>query len=370
VAKLRDGMGELDFYRVLAPVVAAARCGHTGLFFSPRTDALLRARARYFPLRVCFIGEHLFVVDPLKVEGIPAGAEISAINGRSAREILGVLLKGISADGRNLTKKYCIMGSYFADVYLALVESPERFTIGFVDPVDGRAGSVEAEGISKSAVQGPPRPLPLPYSISFDAPGVAALTVRTFVLYSGALERYKAFLEESFTSLRERGVSTLILDLRDNLGGDPGASSLLYRYLIREPSPYFPEGTPYYVALTRPLAPAANAFQGKLLVLTNGLSFSSTGHLCSLLRFHGLAVFIGEETGGTFSCTDGSRDIPLSASGFILRCSTREFHAAVTGMEAGRGILPDYPITPSLADLVSGRDAQKDFALALASRGN
>jgi C-terminal processing protease CtpA/Prc len=115
-----------------------------------------------------------------------------------------------------------------------------------------------------------------------------------------------------------------------------------------------------------PLQPEADAFRGNLYVLTNGASFSSTGHLCSLLRFHGLATFIGEETGGTFTCTDGSTDILLPETHLVLRSSTKEFRTAVTGLTAGKGIVPDYEIVPTIQDVIEGRDAQMELAIRLA----
>jgi C-terminal processing protease CtpA/Prc len=364
--KLRAGMGDLELFRVLSPVVAAARCGHTGIRLSAAANAFLRSQARALPVRVRFIRERLFLLDPLNVQGIPVGAEITGINDRSTREIHDLLLKGIGADGENVTRKYAVLNATFNEGYQLLVETPDRFTIRFVDPGEGTEQSVTTAGTTRVALDAQGRVSSPPYSSTFDAPDIATLTVRTF---TQSPEQFKAFLEQFFTAAKDHHVSTLILDLRENWGGDPWTSSALYTYLIREPSPYFEEGTLYYGALTRPLPPAATAFQGRLLVLAGGASFSSTGHLCSLLRFHGLATFIGEETGGSFSCTDAGRDFTLPASGIVLHSSTHEFRTAVSGFSRGRGILPDFEVIPAIDDLVNGRDVQKAFALALARAG-
>jgi hypothetical protein len=368
-AKLRDGMRELDFFRVLAPVVAAARCGHSGIRFAAEFDAYLRAHARYFPLQARFFDSRLFVVNPLGTDGVPAGAEITAINGTTSSEILRTMLDGTTADGHNLTKKYAVINTWFADQLLNLVDSSPRFALDLIDPADGAHRAVTVDGVAKADLEkrlAPQGPAAAPFSCSYDTPTVATLTIRTFPYDAEASAKFFAFLEEAFSSFRAHNVSTLILDVRDNWGGDPWTSSALFAHLITKPAPYFAEGTPYYEALTQALPPADNAFAGKLLVLANGASFSSTGHLCALLRFLGRGTFIGEETGGSFSCTDGSRDFPLRATGLLLHCSTHEFRVAVTGMTAGRGILPDFEIIPTVADLVSGRDAEKAFALTQA----
>jgi len=85
-------------------------------------------------------------------------------------------------------------------------------------------------------------------------------------------------------------------------------------------------------------------------------------HLCSLLRFHGLARFVGEESGGGWSCTDASRDTVLPHSGLRLRSSTLQFRAAVSGMERGRGIVPDMGVSATIDDLIAGRDPVLDAA--------
>jgi hypothetical protein len=374
--QLREGMGELEFCRVLAPVVAAIQCGHTGLHLPSAFGDLVREKGRYLPFIVRAIGDELYVVDPLAVPGLPAGARISRINGRSAKQILGTFLAGMSSDGGILSRKYVVINGAFNDTYLMLVESPVRFTVGFIEPGSDSERLVETDAISRGELDTLSRlaarpyvraPL-LPYECSFPGSGVALLTIRTFVVDAfNPLQCFQEFLGTFFTAVRGRGVHNLILDLRDNWGGDPAASSALYRYLIREPAPYFAQGTSDYPFLTEPLQPEPSAFEGNLYVLINGASFSSTGHLCSLLRFHNRATFVGEETGGTFTCTDESMDLVLPETHIILRTSTKEFRTAVTGMTPGRGIVPDYPAVPTITDVLDRRDIPMEIAVRLAT---
>jgi hypothetical protein len=75
---------------------------------------------------------------------------------------------------------------------------------------------------------------------------------------------------------------------------------------------FFDAGTPGYPEL-RLIKPARNKFSGTMYVLIDGGCFSTTGHLCSLLRYHGIGTFIGEETAGSFACTDNRTAITLAA---------------------------------------------------------
>jgi hypothetical protein len=41
------------------------------------------------------------------------------------------------------------------------------------------------------------------------------------------------------------------------------------------------------------------------------------------------------------------------------------FTVAVKGLSRETGIMPDYPVEPTIDDLLAGRDAVKDFAMKL-----
>jgi hypothetical protein len=373
-AKLRDGMAELDFYRILTPIIVKVRCGHTGIFLSQAAEEHLKASQPYLPILVRILDGRLYVLSALRAGDPPAASEITAINGHSARDMIRALMDYITADGVNPTRKLYVAGRVFNDLYTLFIDPSPGFHIEYLSAQDGSAGAVDLRGISKAELDGEASgagfPYGLPevgprYSFSADLPTAAILSVRTFFFPMGRPD-YEKFIDHSFDVMRETHAKALILDLRGNWGGDPEASSYLLARLIREPTPYFEEGTPEYEPLTRLLPPAPNAFSGKLIVLTDGACFSSTGHFCSLLRFHGLGTFLGEETGGSWTTTDGSRDYPLRRTGMRLRSSTHAYRTAVTGFLPGRGIAPDEEVTPKIGDLIAGRDPVMERALSLA----
>jgi hypothetical protein len=370
--KLRDGMSELDFYRILTPIVVKARCGHTGIFLTEGAEARLRTSQRYLPILVRVVDGHLFVLSPLRAGDPPAGSRVTAINGRAADGIIEAMMDDITADGVNLTRKVYVAGRVFNDLYTLFIDQSAVFRIEYQDASDGALRSADLPGISKADLErgaadaGFPYGLPEsrpPYTFSVEQE-TAVLSISTFFFPIGRPD-FEKFVDASFDVMRERGTKTLVLDLRGNWGGDPEASSYLFARLIREPAPYFAEGVSDFFALTRPLPPAANAFGGTVIVLIDGACFSSTGHFCSLLRFHQRATFIGEETGGSWTCTDGSRDYRLPRTEMRLHSSTSAFRTAVTGMALGRGIMPDIEVSAGIGDLISKRDPVMERAMSL-----
>jgi len=97
----------------------------------------------------------------------------------------------------------------------------------------------------------------------------------------------------------------------------------------------------------------------------DGGCFSSTGHLCALLKQNRIGVMVGAETGGTFECNDASHLVNLWNTPLKLYVARQTFSAAVQGMTKTTGIKPDVPIQPRIEDIIAGRDTIKECALAL-----
>jgi hypothetical protein len=110
---------------------------------------------------------------------------------------------------------------------------------------------------------------------------------------------------------------------------------------------------------------ADNPFQGKQYYLIDGMCFSTTGHLASLLKYYRLGTFIGEETGATYTCNDASHDTNLKHTGYRLQSARHSFATAVSGFRLDCGILPDYPVRETVDDRIRGRDRVLDYALEL-----
>ena len=132
-AVLRDGMSELDFYRILTPIVVKVRCGHTGIFLSPAEEARLRSSQRYLPVLVRIAAGRLFVISPLGCEEPQPGSEISSINGLSSAEIIARMYDNITADGANVTRKTYVASRVFNDLYSLFIDDSPGFRVEYRD---------------------------------------------------------------------------------------------------------------------------------------------------------------------------------------------------------------------------------------------
>jgi C-terminal processing protease CtpA/Prc len=372
---IKNNMSELEFFRVISPIVAKLNCGHTSISFSEEYSKSLNKNGRYLPLNIKIINNKAYVYQNLSKAEIPTGAEILSINGKSIKNIISILLKNITADGTNTSKKYYIMNNWFKDQYYNFVDNSTLFKITYIDPSDNKTKDSSLAAASMEALNSLSKKLSpstnedsIPYSSEFEQ-NYAVITIKSFGFYdSDGRNKFKAFIDGFFKELKERSISNLILDVRDNWGGDPYCSAHLFSYLLKTNCPYFEKSTPYYYDLTLPIKPAQNNFTGNLYTLINGASFSSTGHLCALLKFNKIGVFIGEESGGSYVCTDGSIDKVLSNTQIKLHISTTKYSVAVTGLTPGRGIIPDLPVTSNIQDYIDNRDTIKISAINLINK--
>ncbi|ACB76937.1 S41 family peptidase [Opitutus terrae] len=372
-AHLREGMNELEFYRLLAGVVRRLNCGHTALSLSSSTDTTLHAQRRLLPLAAKSIDGRLLVIRALPGLAVPVGAEITAINSHTATAVVQQLLDGLTADGANLTRKLHSLNRQFAQLYHLLVDTSSEFSITYLDPQTRLSHSVTLNGVSETdwnALRDPEPAGADDLGSSEFASDHAVLFVRTFNYYDAAGHtRFFAFIDNFFNEVAARRIQNVILDLRGNGGGDPYCGSYLFQRLIDRARSYFASTSPFYTDLRVPLAPAANAFTGSLAVLIDGGCFSTTGHFSSLLSYHRIGRFIGEETGGSFACTAANQSVTLVYTQLRFSYSTNTFTTAVSGLTPGRGIMPDLPVTPTAQDWISGNDPVKAVAQRLLRRG-
>ena len=366
----------LEFERRVAPVIAKVHCVHTRLLPTAEQAQVYQDHTALIPLDLRWISDKLYVLQDLRsVPVLEPGTEICSINQRSAAEVVEELLATFAADGHNRTGKVQELNRDFGHFYAARIGNPGRFEVRYREP--GAAVEEVAvltavrpwERAPRRVDRGPPRPT---VSSSIDADrDLAVLTVRSFI-FDRDQHQGQAF-DRFFADLANTTVRHLILDLRGNGGGEPefGVHLLSYladrrfTYLNYDPATMSTEKALGLGVFFVPKSPAKNRFAGKVYVLVDGLCASTTGHFCSLVRFHGWGTFVGEETGATFTCNDNSTVVTLPHSRFRVNIARETFEAAVTGLERGRGILPDHEVHASVDDVLAGRDTVMEFTRRL-----
>jgi len=413
---LTKPLTELEFMRCVAPLIAAVHCGHTRSRFSEAFAANMEKRPVYFPLGLKFMGRKAYLLRNLSDNpDLPMGGEVLSVNGLAMSEIIDRMQAIIPSDGRIETSKFRRMEipRSFNVFYTILFGLTETYTLE-VQPLHEKAvKNLAVAGMTLADIQRQyeeryPELAKEPPPISFDdRNGIPVLTIRTFggQDYAQAKIAYPGFLVKTFKELNERNARSLIIDLRNNGGGDDAFGKILFAHLIDKPFMYYaaleikkkefeflkyadipPErqkqqqgllkenARGWYDVLSHPNVglqkPIEPVFKEQVYVLINGGSFSASGETTSPMHYHRKAVFIGEECGAGYygNNSGGMPIVTLPHTKIRVTVPLIRYTMAVDGYPDDRGIIPEYPVEPKIEDLLANRDTVLEFALELAAK--
>jgi C-terminal processing protease CtpA/Prc len=343
--------------------------------FLPGQDATdyYKEYGKFFPFYIAILNNRLYVnMNCTADTSIPDGAEILSINNVKTSDILKRLLQRQIRDGKSKTYPVWILTNYFKEYFSFSFGHPESFSLHYKKGNSERQGAVTA--LSRDSIkyyretkyanrnslanekQG------VIFNLN-NSQNVATLVIKSFdddILKSVYKQDFDSAMKTIFKQIDSLHSRNLILDLRNNQGGDFGPSKVLLSYLIRQTVKYL-SGT--HEAET--ILPRKRSYKGNLYILINGGSFSSTAILCSYLEFTKRAVFIGDETGGNKVIISGDPvELILPNTKILCEISTTKYIIR-NSKNTGHGIMPAYHVTPAIADIISGQDPAMDFALKL-----
>ena len=400
-------MDVYEFYRVMAPAIAAIKCGHTGLSNSPELEKELE-RLPQLPFDVKVLDSHAYVFRDYVTGGSLAGKEIRSINGVAAGRILSTMLASSMKDGdTETTRQRDISGEFGLNLIRSLgLRAPYDVVLG--GSGSGKAQRIQVAGVRREEMDRrrkslfpQDRPEDEAHLEFLDGGKIARIIYPSFGV---PVEEGRAFMKRAFGDIRSRGSKTLILDLRGNGGGEDLLGGLLLSYLLDKPFNYYDDvivnkmrfNLARYTDPHRDLVipegigeirsdgkvhilehdnsglqqPSADAFHGTVYILIDGGCLSTTAEFLALVQFHRRATFIGEEAAGAYYGTTSEVArivlpntklgvfIPLAA-GYMAVGTTHEH-------DSGRGVMPDFPVKLTITDLLTGEDRALELALELA----
>jgi len=408
---LAGPLTEFDLYTRLLPLVAEIRDGHTMLVLSAAAAAWLDGRPVLFPFGLRFLKDRVYIYRNLSAEaGVKDGAELLAIDGRPVSEIVEAVLPLVPSDSGIRTGRIRRLEtpSTFGRLLALRFGIRESYRIRIRPIGGGEVMEATVPGLTvfemtrllreRYPATAERRPT---YELAFRGP-TAVLTVRQFGDDPDkARPRYPEFLKESFRSIQEKKLASLVIDLRANGGGRDEYAKLLFAYVMDRPFMYYAgletkkdrydlfrytgetakdaeelaksvrkNDRGWFDVLGHPnrglQMPEEPGFRGRVAILVDGGSFSATGETTSAFHYYKKAVFFGEECGsGYYGNTSGFMVMAtLPGSGIRVRVPLVLYTMAVDGYPKDRGIVPEFPVTPTIEDLLAGRDVVMDRALA------
>ena len=386
-----DDIYLFKFYGEVSKLLSYIRCGHTQADLPNRTSNLYLDELSRIPFEVSFLDGKMVVAKDYSDQPLERGTEILSIDGKKSEELVLELFQRLNGDGYVESFKYKYLEYYFWLLYpLYYTEDglPSSYTIEYRKPFEDVTRKVVLSGLSpfdieemkeKESKNEKPRSLKIEEDY-------ALLTIKTFT--GGKSDRYYSFLKRSFEKINQSGVENLIVDLRDNDGGADDYGAEFVRYLADGSFNYFDriEVTEHYANQNERVkskngrhfwpdhpglkkwSPAEQRFEGNVYVLINGISFSTTADVASVIYDNDWATFIGQETGGgAYGNTSGhSTSIRLPNSKIVVDLPYWMYFTALKKeYPKGRGVIPQYVTSLSLQEFIDGTDVEMQKALSL-----
>ncbi|MCX2718641.1 S41 family peptidase [Lentiprolixibacter aurantiacus] len=375
----KDSFGLLEVTNLFQKVVAQANNAHTNVPFPiPSYVEFFESGGVVFPLEVAIEnGKVLVRKNWSENASILIGSELRSINGLPISDVLEKIYPQIAAE--SLYFKNTLIESFTLPRYYWQVFGEQKeFKVEVFQNGKGVTYTLQAikawddYEMKRSDIVQEDWALKLLPNAAYLRPGSL----------SGDLEKYKRFIDSAFVEIDASKYKNLIIDLRNNGGGDDPFSDYLVSYIADKP---FRWNSKFQLKSSRILKedirqnkdttqaywkwilalkdgeigdydfgfhepqPKAKRFQGKVYVLVNRHSFSQATVAAAQIQDYGFGVIVGEETAehpnllaSIFAYTLPNTKIQLGISkGKIYR---------VNGIDNGKGVLPDIVIKDHLLD--------------------
>lgn len=406
-----EGSDRLKMYLIASRIAAAVRCGHTWTNPLNQGQAVQQALnvLPALPLHVRLLENRLLVTASADPK-VPVNAELMTIDGRTLTALVSEFMPYLRSDGNSDGKRLSQIDNNVdggaMDRLLPLLHPPraDGYTLRFhppkgpanevVDrtiheavvaamPVTERESKLIAAGMSPEAVN-------WQFKIEGDT---ATMTLPTFAFWQSDFD-WRGYLQRSFETLADRKIDKLILDLRQNEGGDDAIGNELQSHLLttafivpakRLESAY--ERAPYDLArfmdtwdfsffdrtgkvvrgegrnwllreqpVDNRIEPAARPYRGHVVLLT-GPRMSSAGFLIARnLKASGSATLVGQSTGGNLRGLNGGQ-----LAWLVLPISGVSIDIPLIGSfsknpQPDHGVFPDIAVRTRLEDVAAGID--------------
>jgi len=394
-AEMRAGfdrpMTRLDIRREFQEFTALARHAHARIDFPMEAYGAFRAAGgRVLPLTISIREGRVFVeTRAAALEGLAPGDEILAFDGQPNTVWIPTLTRHLSAETPRFA--HTLLETYLRG--LVWLEWPDMAEVTLqVRHADGSVETLTLPFLSGDALA-PAEEGEQPFSldgreahmigsdIAYLRPGPFYNTEPDGNVWDPAA--FTAFVDNSFNDFRAAGAEALILDLRDNPGGDNSFSDPVMAWIADRPFRFasrftvrvseettaanqarldtLPEGeggmsatyAELYAAhapgetieIDLPYAeprPEGDRFEGPVYVLINRYSFSNAVTMAAQIQDYGFGVVTGETTADMATTYGAMEQFTLPRTGIIVGYPKAHIVRI-------NGTLESHPVTPDVA---------------------
>lgn len=405
----KDKIPAIDCYFYLQRVATFLQDEHTSVWLNKKFKKWLEEVKYYFPFKIKIIRKKIYLARDFGKNGVPASAELISINNYTVKELLDAGMQLVNQTLPHYREQIANKSfKMWLDKYFKI---PPPWTLKYKH--NGKENIVTVEGLSKENEKKDSTKSNLYFESVFEVRGekIPILVLPKF--WFPDKKKYKEFIGDFFNKYENK--KQIIIDLRNNPGGDGRFAYYLLNYLIDEPyishtrfdfkisqvfvnyarqqglyGKYWEKKIPrllwwfpfykfdlknYYWwdkarkgnigeyvidhdAIETP-DPKIKKYKGKVYLLISNYTNSAAVVFSAIFKYYNLGTIIGRETGGRISFTSDSIILQMPDSKLAVWVPTAIL--SLPGNNPDRGVLPDVPVELSIQDQIAGIDVDRDI---------
>jgi hypothetical protein len=382
-----DKIPIIDCFFFLQELTALIQDGHTSISFPFQN---LENSDLLFPFALKVIDERVFIVKKLEENRVPLFSEILEINNIPIKTLMSESYKLFNT---SLEHGRSIFFEFFFQLYLpTYFDLPSPWVVTYKS--DSQIREAEVKGVAANQYltffQRDSRYKE--FSFTVDEEVIPGLDIPSFA--HGSQGEYKNFIDTFFE--KHKKANYLVIDLRENLGGNGIWGYYLMDYLIDSPyriresfdfkvsdilrySQYSNKAgkklktakngiyLPIEMAEIRKPHRIANKFRGRVFLLISQYTFSAGVVTAAIFKFNKMGTVIGQETVGKERfCSDPVRvTLPQTKLEVIIPLAIY----TLPGDNPDRGVIPDILTVYSIEDYQNHKDKEFDKVRELIKTG-
>ena len=407
-----------EAFLILSKITAQVKCDHTFPSFYNQGSLIKEAihnQKDKLPFTFKWVNNEMIVFeDATSNSKLVPGTRIISINNTPVQDILKAILPHISTDGNNDQNKiskteirgYELIYDAF-DVYYPILYPKQQNLLKLEINLPNSKGntSITTEYVTRESRinilnernESRPRTINDAWAFRFLEDDIAYLQIGSFAteIYEGSWEK---FLNDSFKKIRKKKVKNLIVDIRENTGGQDAPGDYLFQKLVSRPcdintyigqkrfskipksqEPFYQSWQIENLELQQAISPDNNGifelenefkysilkpskkgFNGNVYLMTSSKNVSAAYYFVDKFKRCNVGQIVGEMTGGNQNGINGGTilfmqlpntkieiDIPIIGS---LRRNPEKY--------SDMGIVPDVILENKRLDIIHKRDGQ------------
>lgn len=386
---ITDSVELRQFFRDLRYCITYLNCAHTS---AERVDQQLPPiKTNLLPFDIAIVESNLYLIGGESDYNLNYPIEVVSINKKPAPQLVDLLWHYRSSDGNLITTNNSYAKDYGYFFLAGVLGYPDTFVISYKGSAKPLIVPAIASKTPKNNIVTPPSIFSFEdcrfYRNETDS-NIYILDIDAF-----ANHKYKSFYKDVFDYIEKNNIQHVVIDLRDNLGGN--------RYNVSDLLGYFLDSTQQYQLIknngaaakyanfkimflqflrfniaefyhckyqngqaifTYNMKPHNQQYDGNLYVFINGKSASASGITAGYLNTYCNAILIGEEAAGGNNGNNGGSYARLILPQSKINIRFPVFHLKhdyAINDDTG-GVTPDINTTYSVMELMLQVDKEME----------